>query len=81
MGRFMYHCHILEHEGRDTMRPIVVTPKEVMDSTGMPGKNGTDPRMRAVTHAARAPVPGHASSYMWWRCLRDVTGSRLRDRR
>ena len=39
----MYHCHILAHEGRDTMRPIVVTPKEVMDSTSRPGMNGTEP--------------------------------------
>jgi FtsP/CotA-like multicopper oxidase with cupredoxin domain len=23
-GRYMYHCHILEHEGRDMMRPIVI---------------------------------------------------------
>ena len=22
-GRYMYHCHILEHEDRDMMRPIV----------------------------------------------------------
>jgi spore coat protein A len=25
-GRYMYHCHILEHEDRDMMRPIVVMP-------------------------------------------------------
>jgi spore coat protein A len=23
-GRYMYHCHILEHESRDMMRPIVI---------------------------------------------------------
>jgi len=28
-GRYMYHCHILEHEDRDMMRPIVVMPKEL----------------------------------------------------
>ena len=44
-GRLMYHCHIFEHEDRDMMRPIVVTPREVMDFTSMPGMNGTDPRM------------------------------------
>jgi FtsP/CotA-like multicopper oxidase with cupredoxin domain len=27
---FMYHCHILEHEDRDMMRPIVVMPAELM---------------------------------------------------
>jgi len=25
-GRFMYHCHVLEHEDMDMMRPFVVTP-------------------------------------------------------
>jgi spore coat protein A len=29
-GRFMYHCHILEHEDRDMMRPFVVMPAELM---------------------------------------------------
>jgi FtsP/CotA-like multicopper oxidase with cupredoxin domain len=44
-GRYMYHCHILEHEDRDMMRPIVVTPRELMDFMSMPGMNGTDPGM------------------------------------
>jgi FtsP/CotA-like multicopper oxidase with cupredoxin domain len=29
-GRYMYHCHILEHEDRDMMRPFVVIPAGVM---------------------------------------------------
>ena len=29
-GRFMYHCHILEHEDADMMRPFVVMPKGLM---------------------------------------------------
>ncbi len=29
-GRYMYHCHILEHEDRDMMRPFVVMPVELM---------------------------------------------------
>jgi FtsP/CotA-like multicopper oxidase with cupredoxin domain len=28
-GRYMYHCHILEHEDRDMMRPIVIMPKQL----------------------------------------------------
>jgi hypothetical protein len=28
-GRFMYHCHILEHEDMDMMRPMVVVPSQV----------------------------------------------------
>jgi spore coat protein A len=30
-GRFMYHCHILEHEDMDMMRPMVVVPSTVKD--------------------------------------------------
>jgi FtsP/CotA-like multicopper oxidase with cupredoxin domain len=29
-GRYMYHCHILEHEDRDMMRPFVTMPVELM---------------------------------------------------
>ena len=25
-GRYIYHCHILEHEDHDMMRPFVVVP-------------------------------------------------------
>lgn len=28
-GRYMYHCHILEHEDHDMMRPFVIVPKWV----------------------------------------------------
>ncbi len=28
-GRYMYHCHILEHEDRDMMRPVVVMPERL----------------------------------------------------
>ncbi len=34
-GRYMYHCHILEHEDRDMMRPFVVMPAELMPFMGM----------------------------------------------
>jgi FtsP/CotA-like multicopper oxidase with cupredoxin domain len=29
-GRYMYHCHILEHEDQDMMRPFVTMPPELM---------------------------------------------------
>jgi spore coat protein A len=29
-GRYMYHCHILEHEDRDMMRPFVTMPSDLM---------------------------------------------------
>ena len=33
-GRYMYHCHILEHEDRDMMRPFVTMPSELMHFMG-----------------------------------------------
>ena len=33
-GRYMYHCHILEHEDRDMMRPFVTMPPELMPFMG-----------------------------------------------
>jgi FtsP/CotA-like multicopper oxidase with cupredoxin domain len=46
-GRYMYHCHILEHEDHDMMRPFVVMPAELMPFMDMHasglaqhGKNG-----------------------------------------
>jgi FtsP/CotA-like multicopper oxidase with cupredoxin domain len=44
-GRYMYHCHILEHEDHEMMRPYVVMPPEVVDhmhheGTAMHGKSG-----------------------------------------
>jgi FtsP/CotA-like multicopper oxidase with cupredoxin domain len=34
-GRFMYHCHLLEHEDHDMMRPFVVMPAAAMEAMGM----------------------------------------------
>jgi spore coat protein A len=34
-GRYMYHCHMLEHEDMDMMRPFVVVPTAAMLAMGM----------------------------------------------
>jgi spore coat protein A len=34
-GRYMYHCHMLEHEDMDMMRPYVVMPAGAMTAMGM----------------------------------------------
>jgi FtsP/CotA-like multicopper oxidase with cupredoxin domain len=39
-GRYMYHCHILEHEDHDMMRPFVVMPAELMPFMDMHGCRG-----------------------------------------
>ncbi|MFE7131658.1 O-aminophenol oxidase PhsA [Streptomyces sp. NPDC057638] len=41
-GRFMYHCHLLEHEDMGMMRPFVVLPPEVLpfDHGGHDGGHG-----------------------------------------
>ena len=38
-GRYMYHCHILEHEDHDMMRPFVVMPAELMPFMDMHTSN------------------------------------------
>jgi len=43
-GRYLYHCHILEHEDHDMMRPFLVLPgavKAVMGMTDMPMAAGS----------------------------------------
>ena len=35
-GRYMYHCHILEHEDHDMMRPFVVMPAPAIAAMDMP---------------------------------------------
>jgi FtsP/CotA-like multicopper oxidase with cupredoxin domain len=39
-GRYMYHCHILEHEDHDMMRPFVVMPAELMPFMDMHPSHG-----------------------------------------
>jgi len=39
LGRFMYHCHMVEHEDSDMMRPFVVLPEPIAE------------HMTAMTHS------------------------------
>jgi len=34
-GRYMYHCHVLEHEDHEMMRPYIVVPEELFNQTHM----------------------------------------------
>jgi FtsP/CotA-like multicopper oxidase with cupredoxin domain len=34
--RHMYHCHILEHEDHDMMRPFIVMPGAALEAMDMP---------------------------------------------
>ncbi|XVQ06653.1 multicopper oxidase family protein [Spirillospora sp. CA-255316] len=36
-GRFVYHCHLLEHEDDGMMRPFVVAPREILARMGHGG--------------------------------------------
>ena len=48
-GRYMYHCHMLEHEDMDMMRPFVVTPAAAMAAMGMgPTKNNLRTPMQGM---------------------------------
>ena len=44
-GRYMYHCHILEHEDRDMMRPFIVTPPELIPFMDMGSSPNTSSMM------------------------------------
>jgi len=54
-GRYMYHCHILEHEDHEMMRPYVVMPPEVVDH--MHGKHNMH-GMHGADAASQAPGTG-----------------------
>lgn len=41
-GRFMYHCHLLEHEDMGMMRPYVVAPAQALKFDHMAGHGGHD---------------------------------------
>ncbi|MPY48669.1 O-aminophenol oxidase PhsA [Streptomyces acidicola] len=41
-GRFMYHCHLLEHEDMGMMRPFVVLPEEALKFDHGTGHGGHD---------------------------------------
>lgn len=41
-GRFMYHCHLLEHEDMGMMRPFVVAPPEALKFDHEGGHGGHD---------------------------------------
>jgi spore coat protein A len=43
-GRYMYHCHMLEHEDMDMMRPFVIVPAAAMTAMGM-GPAMRNPRL------------------------------------
>jgi spore coat protein A len=59
-GRYMYHCHILEHEDHDMMRLFVATPgpvmKLMMDAPMLDGMSGMGGMTgMAASRAAAAP--------------------------
>ena len=35
-GRYVYHCHVLEHEDTEMMRPLVVLPRAMPNMPGLP---------------------------------------------
>ena len=36
-GKYMYHCHLLEHEDKEMMRPFSVLPDSIVDKMNMGG--------------------------------------------
>ncbi|HEX6712088.1 MAG TPA: multicopper oxidase domain-containing protein [Thermoleophilaceae bacterium] len=65
-GRYMYHCHILEHEDRDMMRPFVTMPptscrscREALTVLRASSADHVSPPCSRITPAATSPD---------WRC-------------
>jgi Multicopper oxidase len=64
----MYHCHILEHEDRDMMRPIVIMPAQLMpfmswgeQPAPRPGRQGVvSEELIAVAAGIRDTRPGQS---------------------
>jgi FtsP/CotA-like multicopper oxidase with cupredoxin domain len=52
-GRYMYHCHILEHEDHDMMRPFVVMPAELMPFMEMHTSHDGEAQASGHDHVAR----------------------------
>jgi spore coat protein A len=59
-GRYMYHCHILEHEDREMMRPFVVLPGFILDQMSGHSSHGGHmaPLSPIAPPLAEAPVAG-----------------------
>ena len=53
-GRYMYHCHVVEHEDNDMMRPFVVAPEMGM------GMEAMHPQHRLPAQPGGSPPPGPA---------------------
>ncbi|MEU6597613.1 multicopper oxidase family protein [Streptomyces flaveolus] len=67
-GRFMYHCHILDHEDEGMMRPIVVMPPQVLTLQNMmlkmmnnPGKPATGGGTPPMDHGGTMPSMDHGT--------------------
>ena len=53
ISRLMYHCHILEHEDRDMMRPFVVMPTALMPFMDIRASRGDIVDMTDMTDTTR----------------------------
>jgi len=59
-GRFMYHCHILDHEDGGMMRPHVIMPPAVLTVQNMTmAMNGMAPPAAMAKGAGTMPSMGH----------------------
>lgn len=63
-GRYVYHCHILEHEDTEMMQPVLVTVEDMTD--------GMMPPMQGMAPGAR---PGSRSSLTG--LVRKLTGRKM----
>jgi FtsP/CotA-like multicopper oxidase with cupredoxin domain len=58
-GRYMYHCHLLEHEDHEMMRPFVVMPAEAIAAMHAHARDH-QVEMTGTARKAPAQAGGHA---------------------
>ncbi|MEV6480028.1 multicopper oxidase domain-containing protein [Streptomyces sp. NPDC051576] len=63
-GRFMYHCHILDHEDEGMMRPFVIMPPQVLTLQNMMLRMMNNPGKPPATSGGGAPSMDHGSMNM-----------------
>ncbi|MGZ4875022.1 MAG: multicopper oxidase domain-containing protein, partial [Candidatus Angelobacter sp.] len=56
---YVWHCHILDHEDNDMMRPMKITTKDLPSLNSALPKAPGSPKSRSSTQASAMPARNH----------------------
>jgi spore coat protein A, manganese oxidase len=59
---YVWHCHILDHEDNDMMRPMKITTKDLPSLNSALPKTPGSPKSRSSTQASARPARNHKGS-------------------